>query len=88
MQKIKVVVFIKSRLLQPVARETAYQWGTSVPSDAWSRHGATVEISQCDICSIAYRPPTRSAFDNDECHVTAFRPIIEAAHSWSYDNTN
>jgi len=29
---------------------------------------------------------TRSAFDNDECHVTAFRPISEAAHSWSYDN--
>jgi len=22
---------------------------------------------------------------NDECHVTAFRPISEAAHSWSYD---
>jgi len=22
---------------------------------------------------------------NDECHVTAFRPISEAAHSWSYE---
>jgi len=27
----------------------------------------------------------RSSFDNDECHVTACRPISEAAHSWSYD---
>jgi len=25
-------------------------------------------------------------FDNDERHVTAFRPISEAARSWSYDN--
>jgi len=32
------------------------------------------------------RPPTRSAFDNDECHVTAFRPISEAAHSLSFGN--
>jgi len=32
------------------------------------------------------RPPTRSAFDNGECHVTAFRPISEAAHSWSYES--
>ena len=32
-----------------------------------------------------HRLPTRSALDNDECHVTAFRPISEAAHSWSYD---
>ena len=24
---------------------------------------------------------------NDQRHVTAFRPISEAAHSWSYDNT-
>ena len=31
-------------------------------------------------------PQTRSALDNGECHVTAFRPISEAAHSWSYDN--
>ena len=23
--------------------------------------------------------------DNDQRHVTAFPPIIEAAHSWSYD---
>ena len=28
---------------------------------------------------------TRSSFDNDKRHVTAFRPISEAAHSWSYD---
>jgi len=33
------------------------------------------------------RSPTRSAFDIDECHVTAFRPISEAARSWSDDNT-
>ena len=26
-----------------------------------------------------------SAFDNSKCHVTAFRPISKAAHSWSYD---
>jgi len=25
------------------------------------------------------------AFDNDKCHVTAFRPISEAVESWSYD---
>jgi len=31
------------------------------------------------------RPPTHAAFDNDECHVTASRPISEAAHSRSYD---
>jgi len=36
-------------------------------------------------CLSHRRPPTRSAFDNDECHMTAFRPISEAAHSWSYD---
>jgi len=29
---------------------------------------------------------TRRSFDNDKRHVTAFRPISEAAHSWSYDN--
>jgi len=34
-----------------------------------------------EYCNIA-----RSSFDDDECHVTAFRPIIEAADSWSYDN--
>jgi len=31
---------------------------------------------------------TRSAFDNDQRNVTAFRPISEAAHSWSYDKHN
>ena len=29
---------------------------------------------------------THWSFDNDKCHITAFRPISEAAHSWSYDN--
>jgi len=33
-------------------------------------------LQHCDICNIP--PPTRSAFDNDKCHVTAFRPISEA----------
>ena len=30
---------------------------------------------------------TRWLFDNGQRHVTAFRPISEAAHGWSYDNT-
>jgi len=29
---------------------------------------------------------TRWSYDNDQRHVTAFRPISEAAHSWSCDN--
>ena len=29
--------------------------------------------------------PAHSSFNNDESHVTAFRPISEAAHSWSHD---
>ena len=29
---------------------------------------------------------THSAFVNDKRHVTAFQPISETAHSWSYDN--
>jgi len=32
------------------------------------------------------RPPTRSAFDSGECHVTAYQPVSEAAQSWSYDS--
>ena len=28
----------------------------------------------------------RWTYDNAQRHVTAFRPISEAAHSWSYDN--
>ena len=36
-------------------------------------------------CNVEPSTATRSAFDNDECHVTAFRPISETAHSWSYD---
>jgi len=31
------------------------------------------------------RPPTRSAFDNSERHVTAFRPISEAAIRYKYN---
>ena len=31
---------------------------------------------------------TRWSFDNDQRHVTAFRPISEAAHSWPYDNVS
>jgi len=42
----------------------------------------------CNIAMSHSRPPTRSSFDNDERHVTAFQPISEAAHSWSYDNTH
>ena len=38
-------------------------------------------ISSNDTRSIV----TRSSFDNDERHVTAVRPITEAAHSWSYN---
>jgi len=34
------------------------------------------------------RPPTRSAFDNYECHVTAFRPISEAGHTTKLTSTN
>jgi len=30
---------------------------------------------------------TRWSFDNDQRHVTAFRPISKTAHSWSDDNT-
>jgi len=29
---------------------------------------------------------TRWSFDNGQRHVTAFRPVSEAARSWSYDN--
>jgi len=38
-------------------------------------------------CNVARSTTTRSSFDNDERHVTAFRSISEAARSWSYDNT-
>jgi len=31
---------------------------------------------------------TRWSFHNDQRHVTAFRPMSEAAHSWSYDSNN
>ena len=29
---------------------------------------------------------TRRPFDNAQRHVTAFRPVSDAVHSWSYDN--
>jgi len=41
-----------------------------------------------DMHIFAYRlqfTVTRRSFHNDKRHVTAFRPISEAAHSWSYD---
>ena len=49
-------------------------------------------INICNIepsrdCSMELSTVTRAAFDNDECHVTAFWPISEAAISWSYDNS-
>ena len=31
-------------------------------------------------------PDDLLTFDNAQSHVTAFRPISEAAHSWSDDN--
>ena len=39
-------------------------------------------------CNVETQTVTSSAFDNDECHVTAFQPISEAGHSWSYDNVH
>ena len=65
---------------------------------AWSRHASTLQsrdgstflnVEPVDRSTIQHskmwnrRPQTRSAFNNDECHVTAFRPISEAARSWS-----
>jgi len=49
---------------------------------------------QSCICSTPFRrwhrniplTMTHSAFGNDECHMTSFRPISKAAHSWSYDS--
>jgi len=43
-------------------------------SDAWSHDHVIFAISHG-------RPPIRSAFDSDECHVTAFRLISDAAHT-------
>ena len=47
---------------------------------------------KCDIfnrglsyLNVARTIVTRSSFDNDERHVTAFWPINEAVHSWPYD---
>ena len=39
-------------------------------------------LASSDFCLF----PSHSAFDNDECHVMVFRPISEAAHSWSYNS--
>jgi len=44
-----------------------------------SRIYLTFAFSECHV-------RTRSAFDNAQRHVTAFRPISEAARSWSCDN--
>jgi len=55
---------------------------TQAYSGAWSCHGS---ILQSHDCNIEQSTVTCSAFDNDECHVMAFWPISEVAHSWSYD---
>jgi len=54
------------------------------PCDIAVSHGHMVTW-QCNIAMLHGRLPTCSLFDNDERHVTAFRPISEAAHSWSCD---
>ena len=57
------------------------QWRFLITSRHTTRYWRSVRIF-----AISHgRPPTCSAFDNGECHVTAFRPISEAAHSRSYD---
>ena len=40
----------------------------------------------CNIAMSHGRPPTCASFSNDERHMTAFRPISEAARSWSCDS--
>jgi len=46
-------------------------------------------FSECHVtvyhCNDTQSTVTHGSFDNDERHVTVFRPISEAAHSWSYD---
>jgi len=57
-----------------------------------------VTVCHCNVChhnvngrvTVCHYNDTRStvtrwSFDNDQRHVTAFRPISEAAHSWSCD---
>jgi len=44
-------------------------------------------FSECHVTMCHYndkRSRDRLSFDNDQRHVSAFRPISEAAHSWSY----
>jgi len=48
-----------------------------------------VTVHHCNDAVMHGRPLTRSSFDNDKCHVTAFRPISEAAHTTTeYDAHN
>jgi len=43
-----------------------------------------VTVQHCNVAWLHGRPPTRSLFDNGKRHVTAFRPISEAARdNWS-----
>ena len=44
--------------------------------------------AQFNSCNVEPSTVTHSSFDNVKCHVTEFRPISEAARSWSYDKTN
>ena len=63
---------------QTLCKPAANPQHTTVAVDRWDRQTygrSTVTRSSFD-----------NDFDNDERHVTAFRPISEAAHSWSYDN--
>jgi len=50
-------------------------------------HGSewTLKCDEPEVENVARGRIIRS-FDNDKRHVTAFRPISEAAGSWSYDN--
>jgi len=47
--------------------------------------GWTLKYDEPEVENVARGRIIRS-FDNDKRHVTAFRPISEAARSWSYDN--
>ena len=56
------------------------------------RYCSHMMVRYCRYCSVISaishrRPLTRSAFDNDECHMMAFWPISEAADIWSYDKS-
>jgi len=45
-----------------------------------------MHVSESDIQTMM-DPRLKMSHDNGEYHVTAFRPISDAAHSWSYDKT-